>query len=148
MGFNPSLPRQDENWEIQVAVLLSFLLQVLLIFLGPTRRRSSAIWSRLTLWFCYLLADSVAVLALGLILYNISKREADGMTTANMMIAFWTPFLLLHLGGPDTITAYSLEATSCGSATSSASSSSSSPPPSSSSAPCRATVSSRIRITL
>ena len=110
MGFNdPSLPRQDGIWEIQVAVLLSFLLQLLLIFLGPTRRRSSAIWSRFTLWSCFLLADSVAVLTLGLILYNIwsfsLKREAaDGM-----MFAFWTPFLLLHLGGPDTITAYSLE---------------------------------------
>ncbi|GJN10372.1 hypothetical protein PR202_ga28460 [Eleusine coracana subsp. coracana] len=26
-----------------------------------------------------------------------------------MIFAFWTPFLLLHLGGPDTITAYSVE---------------------------------------
>jgi hypothetical protein len=96
--------QQDSNcWDVQVAVLLSFLLQVLLVFLGPTRRRSSAIWSRLTLWSCYLLADSVAVLALGLILYNIT--DGAGMTLA----AFWTPFLLLHLGGPDTITAYSLE---------------------------------------
>jgi hypothetical protein len=41
--------RQDDIWEIQVAVLLTFLLQVLLVFLGPTRRRSSAIWSRLIL---------------------------------------------------------------------------------------------------
>lgn len=24
-------------------------------------------------------------------------------------MAFWAPFLLVHLGGPDTITAYSLE---------------------------------------
>lgn len=26
-----------------------------------------------------------------------------------VITAFWAPFLLLHLGGPDTITAYSLE---------------------------------------
>ena len=26
-----------------------------------------------------------------------------------MITAFWAPFFLLHLGGPDTITAYSLE---------------------------------------
>lgn len=27
----------------------------------------------------------------------------------NDLVAFWAPFLLLHLGGPDTITAFSLE---------------------------------------
>ncbi|KAG0480269.1 hypothetical protein HPP92_011127 [Vanilla planifolia] len=27
----------------------------------------------------------------------------------NAILAFWAPFLLLHLGGPDTITAYSME---------------------------------------
>jgi hypothetical protein len=100
------MSQQDSSWDVQVAVLLSFLLQVLLIFLGPTRRRSSAIWSRLTLWSCYLLADSIAVLALGLILYNVGNISLGG---SHMMLAFWTPFLLLHLGGPDTITAYSLE---------------------------------------
>jgi len=79
MGFNdPSLPRQDGIWEIQVAVLLSFLLRLLLIFLGPTRRRSSAIWSRFTLWSCFLLADSVTVLTLGLVLFSSNSSNREG----------------------------------------------------------------------
>ncbi|TXG68467.1 hypothetical protein EZV62_003402 [Acer yangbiense] len=34
---------------------------------------------------------------------QVSSKAADSLQ------AFWAPFLLLHLGGPDTITAYSLE---------------------------------------
>ena len=34
----------------------------------------------------------------------------DGSLSESIQLtAFWAPFLLLHLGGPDTITAYSLE---------------------------------------
>ena len=34
----------------------------------------------------------------------------DGSRSESIKLtAFWAPFLLLHLGGPDTITAYSLE---------------------------------------
>jgi hypothetical protein len=64
MGFNPPVPQQDSNWEIRAAVLLSLFFQVLLIFLGPTWKRSSVPLFRLTLWSSYLLADWVADLAL------------------------------------------------------------------------------------
>ncbi|CAO2201604.1 unnamed protein product [Urochloa humidicola] len=135
MGLNPPVPQQDSNWEIRVAVLLSLLLQALLIFLGPMRKRSSAPLTRFTIWSCYLFADWVADLALGLILNNmgniggggggsgnstsslgLKRGGSNGTTAANnndtgspIIFAFWTPFLLLHLGGPDTITAYSVE---------------------------------------
>ncbi|WVZ61465.1 hypothetical protein U9M48_011331 [Paspalum notatum var. saurae] len=147
-GFNLPVPQSDSNWEIRVAVLLSlFLLQALLIFLGPTRKRSSHPLARFAVWSWYLLAD----LALGLLLNNMGNIGGGGggggasssgvgliNTTASsspIIFAFWTPFLLVHLGGPDTITAYSLEDNEH----SSASSSSSSPPASSSSARSRAT---------
>ncbi|CAL5034242.1 unnamed protein product [Urochloa decumbens] len=135
MGFNPPVPQQDSNWEIRVAVQVSLLLQILLIFVGPVRKRSSHPLPRFTVWSCYLLADWVADLALGLLLNNMGnigggggggssssfglKRGGGGGATAGssssssssspIIFAFWTPFLLLHLGGPDTITAYSLE---------------------------------------
>ena len=107
MGFQPWVPQQDSNWEIRVGVLLSLLLQVLLIFLGPTRKRSSSPYLRFAVWSCYLLADWVADLTLGLILNNMGFMSGGG--SSPIIFAFWTPFLLLHLGGPDTITAYSLE---------------------------------------
>lgn len=134
MGFNPPVPQQDSNWEIRVAVQVSLLLQVFLIFVGPMRKRSSSPFPRFVVWSCYLLADWVADLALGLLLNNMGniggggsssssssfglKRGGTGATAGNndassssspIIFAFWTPFLLLHLGGPDTITAYSLE---------------------------------------
>jgi hypothetical protein len=132
-GFNPPVPQQDSDWEIRVAVLLSLLLQILLIFVGPVRKRSSHPFPRFLVWSCYLLADWVADLALGLLLNNMgnigenssssssssfNRRGGGGGATASsnssgggspIIFAFWTPFLLLHLGGPDTITAYSLE---------------------------------------
>jgi len=135
MGFNPPVPQQDSDWEIRAAVLLSLVLQMFLIFVGPMRKRSSSPVPRFIVWSCYLLADWVADLALGLLLNNMGniggggnnssssfglKRGGGGGTAGNnnanngggggpIIFAFWTPFLLLHLGGPDTITAYSLE---------------------------------------
>ncbi|XP_062187860.1 uncharacterized protein LOC133891154 [Phragmites australis] len=135
MGFNPPVPQQDSNWEIRVAVQLSLLFQIILIFVGPMRKRSSHPIPRFFVWSCYLLADWVADLALGLLLNNMGNIGGGGNPTSSfglkrgggganagatagnnnasssgpIIFAFWTPFLLLHLGGPDTITAYSLE---------------------------------------
>ncbi|KAK3200671.1 hypothetical protein Dsin_024086 [Dipteronia sinensis] len=52
-------------------------------------------------------ADSVATVVFG----NLSRSNQQDSKKSNINIlhAFWAPFLLLHLGGPDTITAYSLE---------------------------------------
>jgi len=38
-----------------------------------------------------------------------NNNANSGGSSSPIIFAFWTPFLLLHLGGPDTITAYSLE---------------------------------------
>ncbi|XWS57606.1 hypothetical protein CRYUN_Cryun09bG0188200 [Craigia yunnanensis] len=66
---------------------------------------------RAIVWCSYLLADSVATIALGILTNNLGdiydKGGAVDLTTK--LTAFWAPFLLLHLGGPDTITAYALE---------------------------------------
>ncbi|KAK1575877.1 hypothetical protein Q3G72_009082 [Acer saccharum] len=56
--------------------------------------------------------DIIATFSLGIITNNVSDiyDEKGGSMTANIeLTAFWAPFLLLHLGGPDTITAYGLE---------------------------------------
>ncbi|KAG2639394.1 hypothetical protein PVAP13_2KG014264 [Panicum virgatum] len=38
-----------------------------------------------------------------------TNNGSSTSSSSPAIFAFWTPFLLLHLGGPDTITAYSLE---------------------------------------
>ncbi|KAK1592390.1 hypothetical protein Q3G72_024065 [Acer saccharum] len=55
--------------------------------------------------------DSVATIALGLLLNDLGQIYEKGgkLDPESELKAFWAPFLLLHLGGPDTITAYSLE---------------------------------------
>ena len=59
-------------------------------------------------------ADWVATVALGVISNNLgdvmeSIGKDGSLNESIQLTAFWAPFLLLHLGGPDTITAYSLE---------------------------------------
>ena len=40
---------------------------------------------------------------------DIYEEEGGSMNANSELTAFWAPFLLLHLGGPDSITAYALE---------------------------------------
>ncbi|XP_020081605.1 uncharacterized protein LOC109705281 [Ananas comosus] len=134
MGFEPPVPQQDTNWEIRVAVQASLAVQVLLIFVTPLRRTSPSRLTRFVVWSGYLLADWVANLALGLLLNALGNigpsstatvtishvspkpsasgggsSSSSGSSSSPVIFAFWAPFLLLHLGGPDTITAFSVE---------------------------------------
>ncbi|KAB5525228.1 hypothetical protein DKX38_022977 [Salix brachista] len=98
------------NWEIRGMVLLSLLLQTILIICGPLRKTIARVWIRILVWSAYLSADMVATVALGNLARSQGDSSGDSSKKANNSIqAFWAPFLLLHLGGPDTITAYSIE---------------------------------------
>ncbi|KAJ6676371.1 hypothetical protein OIU85_009636 [Salix viminalis] len=97
-------------WEIRGMVLLSLLLQTILIICGSRRKTIARVWIRILVWSAYLSADMVATFALGNLAGSQGDSSGDGSKKANNSIqAFWAPFLLLHLGGPDTITAYSIE---------------------------------------
>lgn len=96
-------------WEIRVTVLVSLILQGILILLGNRRKHSTRNWLRFILWLAYLSADWVATLSLSLLSSNSTDHDANSKDLDYIIIAFWAPFLLLHLGGPDTITASSLE---------------------------------------
>ncbi|GMP65637.1 hypothetical protein CsSME_00026348 [Camellia sinensis var. sinensis] len=60
------------------------------------------------IWAAYLLADWIAAFAVGLI-SNGQGNGCDVHPLNDDLAAFWAPFLLLHLGDPDTITAFALE---------------------------------------
>ncbi|XBI05552.1 hypothetical protein VPH35_133708 [Triticum aestivum] len=99
-----------DMWEIQVLVLLSFALQVFLFFTGSRRQHSTSMVLRLSIWAAYLGADFVAVYTLGLVSRHediSGERHVTGVTQS--LVFFWAPFLLIHLGGQDTITAFSME---------------------------------------
>ncbi|KAF3951259.1 hypothetical protein CMV_023070 [Castanea mollissima] len=112
--FPPELRNAWKDWELRVLVLLSLTLQTILIILGNRRKYTRKIWIRIVLWCAYLSADWVATVALGVISNNLgdvmeSIGKDGSLSESIQLTAFWAPFLLLHLGGPDTITAYSLE---------------------------------------
>ncbi|KAI8570235.1 hypothetical protein RHMOL_Rhmol01G0018400 [Rhododendron molle] len=61
-------------------------------------------WISVLVWSAYLTADWLTTFALSRLSYTQGKGE-----NSNALWAIWAPLLLLHLGGPDSITAYSLE---------------------------------------
>jgi hypothetical protein len=90
------------EWAVQSLVLFSFTLQVFLLSFAWIRRHSISAVPRLLLWLAYQLADSTALFTLGHL--SISSKLPE-----HQLVAFWAPFLLVHLGGQDTISAYSFE---------------------------------------
>uniref|UniRef100_A0A0E0MH07 DUF4220 domain-containing protein n=1 Tax=Oryza punctata TaxID=4537 RepID=A0A0E0MH07_ORYPU len=56
------------------------------------------------LWLAYLLADTVAVFVLG---HLAVHALGGGPSRRHELVFFWAPFMLVHLGGQDTITAFS-----------------------------------------
>ncbi|KAM3393380.1 hypothetical protein ACQJBY_014198 [Aegilops geniculata] len=90
-------------WEIRVAVLSSFVAHLLLVLLSSIRRRKASGVLMLILWLAYQFSSWVAPYTLSnLSLGNTSSRRQQ-------LVAFWTTFLLHHLGGSDNISAFSLE---------------------------------------
>uniref|UniRef100_A0A0D3FSY0 DUF4220 domain-containing protein n=1 Tax=Oryza barthii TaxID=65489 RepID=A0A0D3FSY0_9ORYZ len=103
MGIVSVLMGLGNEWAVQALVLFSFTLQVTLLSLAWIRRHSIAIMPKLVLWVAYQLADSTALFTLGHMAISSRSREEQPL------MAFWAPFLILHLGGQDNITAYSFE---------------------------------------
>ncbi|QHO22435.1 uncharacterized protein DS421_12g355230 [Arachis hypogaea] len=62
---------------------------------------------RFVVWVTYLSADWLATVSLGTLANN--QGDASTQDRNHALQTIWAPFLLLHLGGPDTITAYALE---------------------------------------
>ncbi|KAK3182861.1 hypothetical protein Dsin_030147 [Dipteronia sinensis] len=126
-----SNPRECEEimdkWNIRGVILFSLSLQTLLVLLAPLRKGTANKLIILLIWSAYLLADWAANFAVGLIsnsqgdhrdwaanfavgLFSNSQGDRPNHLRENSdLLAFWAPFLLLHLGGPDTITAFALE---------------------------------------
>ncbi|GMP36041.1 hypothetical protein CsSME_00008282 [Camellia sinensis var. sinensis] len=92
-------------WYVRILVLLSLTLQIILFIFGKRRKNMPSQWIKVIVWLAYIMADWVATVALG----KLSHVQNNISNPNNALQALWAPLLLLHLGGPDTITAYSLE---------------------------------------
>ncbi|KAK8459023.1 hypothetical protein SEVIR_2G058600v4 [Setaria viridis] len=102
IGKQSLAPVQElwDVWQIHGLILISLALQVFLFLTASMRRRSSSSILRTLLWLAYLSADSVAIFVLGHLAVHASRPH-------HQLISFWAPFVLVHLGGQDTITAFS-----------------------------------------
>ncbi|KAI4329086.1 hypothetical protein L6164_021388 [Bauhinia variegata] len=109
MIFPESMRKLWNNWELQAMVLLSLSFQSFLVFLGTVRKCDSRIWHRIVLWIAYLSADGLATISLSVLSDKVAQIGYNFVEPKVVIMALWAPFLLLHLGGPDTITAYSME---------------------------------------
>ncbi|KAB5518966.1 hypothetical protein DKX38_023285 [Salix brachista] len=113
MDINNLSKRAQElwnEWEIRSLILSSLFLQSLLIVTGNRRKYHTGIVLGGLVWIAYMSADWVTTYALG----SVSRVQGGWKAnrnnpTPNIIPAFWAPILLVHLGGPDTITAYALE---------------------------------------
>lgn len=107
-----SVKKAWKEWEVEMLILGSLICQIVLILFGKHRQCVARLWIRMVLWASYLLADWIAVVALGAIAQNTLDKCQRGNIDDKLkdeLMSFWAPFMLQHLGGPDTITAYSLE---------------------------------------
>ncbi|XP_031385862.1 uncharacterized protein LOC116199587 isoform X2 [Punica granatum] len=109
--FTPEMRNWWKDWELRFVVLFSAFLQVMLVTLARQRKSLGHWFLRVVVWATYLTADWAPVLALGILSNCLAdiKEKAGNISPDVQLTAFWAPFLLLHLGGIDTITAYSLE---------------------------------------
>ncbi|TXG68349.1 hypothetical protein EZV62_003284 [Acer yangbiense] len=124
MTFSDKILELWNGWDIRVLVQLSLVLQIVLTIFGARRKFTTKIWIRILVWSPYLSADALATVVLS----KLASSEEDSSQKSNNapppapspassqksfpsndLRTFWAPFLLLHLGGPGTITAYSLE---------------------------------------
>jgi hypothetical protein len=98
----------DNGEELRFMVVFSLGIQCILILFGAKRQFWTNMCLTSILWFAYLFADWFATTSLGVLLYK-RQNKSDCVEPEHVIVALWGPLLLLHLGGQDTITAYSME---------------------------------------
>lgn len=90
-------------------VLISLVLQIFLLLAGSLRKRNSSCWLKVPTWLAYTGADAVAVYALGLFSQYEDKNKLGRQSYGDTLPFLWILFLLVHLGGQDSIIAFSIE---------------------------------------
>lgn len=109
--LNVNLMTIWKKWELRAMVLFTLGVQIVLLLLGNRRKSSPTVRLRVVVWCAYLTSDYVATVALGVLSRKLGEVNGTPghLDDNSKLVALWAPLLLLLLGGPDTITAYSLE---------------------------------------
>ncbi|XP_020408404.1 uncharacterized protein [Zea mays] len=97
-----------EDWQLRLLVLASLFFQYFLFVAAVVRKLRVPPWFRALIWLAYHGGDVVAIYALAT-LFDRHKVLAAAHPALAHLDTLWAPVLLLHLGGQDGITAYSIE---------------------------------------
>ncbi|GLT31402.1 hypothetical protein SLA2020_061430 [Shorea laevis] len=108
---------------MRAMVLLSLLLHIALFVIGKRRKHSVCLMiNTMILWFAYQSKEWVTIAALNKLInpkeamatlrnkffkHHAAFNFGEENFTTDLLASFCAPLLILHLGGPDTITAYS-----------------------------------------
>ncbi|CAO2149332.1 unnamed protein product [Urochloa humidicola] len=107
MGFSEAV-QWWEAWQLRLLVLASLFLQYFLFVAAFLRKRCIPPWFRFLIWLAYQGSDAVAIYALAT-LFNRRKEELATHPGSAHLDTLWAAILLLHVGGQDGISAYSIE---------------------------------------
>lgn len=104
-----------DRWQLRVLVLGSLGIQWFLLVAAPMRKYTIRPGLRLCIWLAYISSDALAIYALAT-LFNrharaTSSSSCDGgaNSKARILEVLWAPVLLIHLGGQEELTAYTIE---------------------------------------
>ncbi|CAL4899254.1 unnamed protein product [Urochloa decumbens] len=103
-----------DNWQLRILVLGSLGLQWFLMVAAPVRKYTVRPCFRVCIWLAYISSDALAIYALAT-LFNRHARatssscEGFANNKARILEVLWAPVLLIHLGGQEELTAYTIE---------------------------------------
>ncbi|GLT45412.1 hypothetical protein SLA2020_192430 [Shorea laevis] len=115
--LEPQISNIWRQLDVRTMVLLSLFLQIALFVLGMRRKHSVGSINKTILWLAYQSKDWVIIAALcklsnfKLTSHFNSHGTSDDDWYFDLLTSLWTPLLIFHLGGPDTITAFSFQDT-------------------------------------
>ncbi|KAL6655041.1 hypothetical protein ACP70R_005867 [Stipagrostis hirtigluma subsp. patula] len=104
MGLSAAVRWWEES-QLRVLVLASLFLQFFLLCTAAWRMSRIPSWLRSCIWLAYLGSDAAAIYALATLFNRHKLAPANG----SILEVLWAPVLLIHLGGPISISAYNME---------------------------------------
>ncbi|KAI7999883.1 hypothetical protein LOK49_LG09G01755 [Camellia lanceoleosa] len=103
-----SISTDRTYYYVRAIVLFSLFLQTFLFLFAPLRRRMARPYIVGPIWFAFVYIDPVAYLAMAIVSSTVGNTSSESSSAIPELVGFWATFLLVHLGGADTITAFSL----------------------------------------
>ncbi|MED6164968.1 hypothetical protein PIB30_095219 [Stylosanthes scabra] len=95
-----------DKWDLRIAVLIAFFCHYFLLRGGGSRRIYGDTYR--IFWSFYMTLEWVLSLSLGIISSKVGEQVGENDNN-QALVAFWSTILLVHIGGPPTITAEALE---------------------------------------